>query len=48
LCRRAGWAGVNREIADSDDADTAFDVLESNLSTLGATVPTLYRQCTDL
>jgi putative hemolysin len=33
---------------DGLDADTAFDVLKSNLSALGATVPTLYRQYTDL
>jgi len=30
------------------DADTAFDVLKANLSALGATVPTLYRQYTEL
>ena len=33
---------------DGLDADTAFDVLKANLSTLGATVPTLYKQYTDL
>ncbi len=30
------------------DADTAFDVLRGNLSALGTSVPTLYRQYTDL
>ena len=30
------------------DAQAAFDVLKANLATLGANVPTLYRQYTDL
>jgi len=30
------------------DADTAFDVLKTNLDALGATVPTLYKQYTEL
>ena len=33
---------------DGLDAATAFDVLKANLSALGATVPTLYKQYTDL
>jgi putative hemolysin len=33
---------------DDLDAETAFGVLKANLSTLGATVPTLYKQYTDL
>ncbi|MDR7067905.1 putative hemolysin [Pseudoxanthomonas japonensis] len=33
---------------DALDADTAFRVLKTNLDTLGATVPMLYKQYTDL
>ncbi|HVI58754.1 MAG TPA: GNAT family N-acyltransferase [Luteimonas sp.] len=33
---------------DGLDADTAFEVLKANLSALGASVPALYRQYTDL
>jgi len=33
---------------DGLDADTAFEVLKANLAALGAGVPTLYRQYTDL
>ena len=33
---------------DGLDAETAFEVLKANLATLGTSVPTLYRQYTDL
>ncbi|MDN5781518.1 MAG: GNAT family N-acetyltransferase, partial [Luteimonas sp.] len=33
---------------DGHDAETAFDVLKANLSALGASVPMLYKQYTDL